>query len=132
MRSTRWAAVVASVLVLLAIGCRGPEPVYNVSTTPVVTSKPASLDEVQRAIQRAAIATGWQTIPRGPGNLEGITTWATHRAVVDIKFDTKTFSITYKDSDNLNYDGTKIHPFYNTKIQDFDKAIRRELNLIGL
>lgn len=41
-------------------------------------------------------------------------------------------SINYKDSDNLKYDGANIHPFYNTRVQDLDKSIRTQLNLIGL
>jgi hypothetical protein len=117
---------------LLLVGCRGPVPVYNVTAAPVVTPKPASLDEVQRAIMRGGVSVGWQIVQRGPGNLEGITTWNVHRAVVEIRFDTKTYSINYKDSDNLKYDGASIHPFYNQKVQDLDKSIRTQLNLIGM
>jgi hypothetical protein len=125
----RWGVPCA---LLLLIGCRGPVPIYNVSAAPVTTNKPATLDEVQKAIIRGGVSIGWQIVPRKPGILDGVTSWATHRAVVEIKFDTKTYSINYKDSDNLKYDGSNIHPFYNQKVQDLDKSIRTQLNLLGM
>ncbi len=36
-----------------------------------------------------------------------------YMAKVTITFDTEKYTITYKDSTNLNYDGTKIHPSYD-------------------
>ena len=50
-----------------------------------------------------------------------------HRAVVDVRYDTKTYSIKYKDSSNLQYDGTSIHKNYNGWIQNLDNAIRARL-----
>jgi hypothetical protein len=120
-------------VLLLLVGCGlVTVPVYNLSERQVIAPKAVSLDEVQKAIIRAGASLGWQIVPRGTGYLEGITTWNVHRAHVDIKFDTKTYSIMYKDSDNLKYDGTNIHRVYNAKVQDLDKSIRAQLNLIGI
>ena len=51
-------------------------------------------------------------------------------AKVDINYNTKTYSITYKDSSDLDYDGTKIHKNYNGWIQNLDNAIKVQLSAI--
>ncbi len=120
-------------VLLLLVGCGLiAVPVVNLSERQVIAPKAVSLDDVQKAIIRAGASLGWQIVPRGTGYLEGTTTWKAHRAHVDIKFDTKSYSIMYKDSDNINYDGTNIHRVYNAKVQDLDKSIRVQLNLIGI
>jgi len=117
------------VLLLMAV-CRAPMPVYNVTSAPVVTNKPASANDIQQAITRAGAGLGWQMVQCGPGAIEGTLILREHRAVVDIKYNSKTYSITYKDSEKLNYDGTNIHPNYNGWIQNLDRAIRAQLTAI--
>ncbi len=60
-----------------------------------------------------------------PGHIEAKLPVRAHLAVTDIRFDTKTFSITYKDSVNLRYDPTKnlIHTNYSSWIQNLQNAI---------
>jgi len=52
--------------------------------------------------------------------------------VVDIAYDTKAFSITYKDSSNLQYDAAKseIHKNYNGWVQNLENGIRAQLNVL--
>lgn len=116
------------VVVVLLVGCRTAD-LYNVSNAPG-TSKAVSMADVEMAIRRAGHGLGWQINPQGPGKAEGILVLRDHRAVVDITYDTKSYSITYKDSSNLNYDGKTIHSNYNGWIQNLDKAIRKQLDLI--
>jgi hypothetical protein len=131
MRFTKWAAAAVSVLLLLAAGCRGGVPVYNVADSPVIASKPnPAADEVGRAIQRAGAGLGWQIKPTTPGHMLGTLVLRKHVAVVDIRYSAKSYSINYKDSTELNYDGTNIHPNYNGWIQNLDKAIRAQLSLM--
>jgi hypothetical protein len=131
MNITRWAAVVASVLVLLVVGCRAAVPVYNVTDTPVAASKPnPSLDEVGRAIQRAGAALGWQMKETKPGHMVGTLSLRKHVAVVDVNYSVKSYSIQYKDSTELDYDGGNIHPNYNGWIQNLDKGIRAQLSTL--
>jgi hypothetical protein len=120
--------VIPSVLLLL-VGCR-IAPVYNVSSASIVASKPVTLQDVQKAITRAGVGLGWQMTPREPGKMEGVLMLRTHRAVVDITYDTATYSIKYKDSSNLQYDGSSIHSNYNGWVQNLDKAIRAQLTAI--
>jgi hypothetical protein len=49
-------------------------------------------------------------------------------AVVDIKYNTKTYSIIYKSSQNLDYDGKNIHSNYNGWIQRLNQAIQSQLS----
>ena len=129
MRITRWAAVGASVLVLIAVGCRGVVPVYNVTGAPVAASKAnPSLDEVSKAILRAGATLGWQMKEIKPGYMVGSLNIRKHVAVVDVNYSVKSYSIQYKDSTELGYDGGNIHPNYNGWIQNLDKAIRAQLS----
>lgn len=130
MDITRWAAVIVSALILVAAGC-GTQPVYNVKDASVVASKAdPSLDEVGRAIQRAGAALGWQMKITKPGLILGTLHLRTHVAVVDVNYSVNSYSIVYKDSTNLNYDGTNIHRNYNGWIQNLDKGIRAQLGLL--
>ncbi len=47
-----------------------------------------------------------------------------HAAVVDIEHDTRSYSIKYRDSTNLNAGDGMIHSNYNGWIQNLEKAIR--------
>jgi hypothetical protein len=120
--------VIPSILLLL-VGCRSA-PLYNVDSTPVVANKAVTLADVEKAIMRAGAGLGWQIVARAPGQIEGTLLLRTHRAVVDIAYNTKTYSIKYKDSSNLDYDGTNIHSNYNGWIQNLDNAIRSQLSLL--
>ena len=131
MRTTRWAAIIVSVLVLLAAGCRGNLPVYNVSDAPIVASRAnPSLDDVGKAIQRAGANLGWQMRQTKPGHILGTLIVRTHTAVVDVNYSGKSYSIQYKDSTDLKYDGQNIHPQYNTWIQNLDRGIRPQLSTL--
>jgi len=131
MRNTRWAAVVASVLILLAVGCRGSVPVYNVTDAPVAASKAnPSLDEVSKAIVRAGAALGWQMKETKPGHMLGTLYLRKHVAVVDVDYSVKSYSIRYKDSTELDYNSGNIHPNYNGWIQNLDKGIRAQLSTL--
>lgn len=120
----------ALALTVFAVGCT-TKPVYNVPNTPVTTSKPnANLDDVGKAIVRAGAALGWKMQVTNPGHILGTLNLRTHEAVVDVNYSQTSYSINYKDSKNLNYDGTNIHKNYNGWIQNLDKGIQSQLNLL--
>ena len=125
-----WAVILASALALLIVGCRSA-PVYNVSSQAVATSKSnVTLDDVSAAIVRAGSALGWQMKVTKPGHILGTLHLRTHVAIVDVNYNTTAYSITYKDSTNLDYDGTNIHSNYNGWIQNLQKGIQTQLNLL--
>ena len=127
-----WALRIAAALLLVAAlsGCRTSE-VYNVQEAALSTPPAAEMMAVENAIKRAGGGLGWQikrADPDEPGHLIGRLPIRSHVAVIDIKHNTRTFSITYKDSTNLDYDPEtgKIHSNYNGWIQNLRKAIVRE------
>ncbi len=115
---------VALVAVAFALGsCRGGAPVYNVESAAMATSPTATLEEVTKSIKRAGVGLGWQMAEISPGQLEAKLFLRTHVAIVEIVFDTKAFSIRYKDSTNLKYTGDTIHKNYNAWVQRLERAI---------
>lgn len=93
----------------------------------MVANKAVSMEDVQKAIARAGVGLGLEMKPVEPGLILGTLHLCTHMAMVDIKYDTKTYSITYKDSTNLDYNGHDIHKNYNSWIQNLDNGIRSPL-----
>jgi len=120
--------ILAAASVVLLAGCRSA-PVRDVINEPVVVTgeKQATLDDVERAIVRAGSALGWRMRPVAPGQMEGTLNLRSHTAIVDITYDTRTYSIKYKDSTNLGYDGRNIHSNYNGWIENLDKGIQTQL-----
>jgi len=119
------------IMASIAIGCARTSPIQNVSNAPVTmvaTGKNYTLTDVKNAIIRAGASLGWQMQDVAPGHMVGTLYIRSHMAQVDIKYSTIAYSITYKDSSNLNYDGTKIHSNYNGWIQNLDKAIKIQLS----
>lgn len=119
-----------SLLVVSAAGCRA-NPVYNVEAAAVVTGKAgATVEDVKKAILRAGGALGWTMNPIAPGQIVGTLRLRKHVAVIDIKYNMNTYSIMYKDSTNLDFDGTSIHSNYNGWIQNLNKAIQVQLTTL--
>ena len=116
--------IVLALVVALGIGCRS-SIVKNVQNTPMTFSsenKP-SIELIKKAIIIAGSGLGWRIKSQSPGHLIGTLNLREHTAIVDIKYTTENFSITYNSSTNLNYDGTNIHSNYNGWIQNLEKAI---------
>jgi hypothetical protein len=107
------------------------QPIYNVKDAPIVTadSKPASLTEAEKAIERAGAALGWQTYAARPGLIVATYRWRGYTAVVDVTYDERTYSITYSNSANLNYNAAAglIHPAYNDWVRRLETSIRAQL-----
>ena len=86
----------------------------------------ATLTQVTDAIQQAGNETGWQTKVVRPGLIEGHREWGNgkHNMTVEVVYDAKTYSIKYKDSKNLGYDGTTVHRQYWIRVQMWEDAIK--------
>jgi len=117
---------------LLLTGFGPGAPVYNVIASPIPSNPAATMENIQKAVMRAGLTLGWQVAPQAPGKLEAILILRTHRAVVEITHDTKTFSITYKDSTNISYDpeNKTVHSNYNGWIQNLEKGIRIQVQTL--
>ena len=117
---------ILSLFLLTAIGCRS-NPVYNVNDAPIYSEKNIKMDQVKKAIIRAGASLGWRMKSIKSGHITGTLRIRTHAAVVDIRYNTKNYSITYKDSVELNYDGQNIHKRYNTWVNNLSIAIDNQM-----
>lgn len=115
----------ASMLILLA-GCRA-NPVFNIENAPIEVSVKHSSKDIKKAIIRAGAGLGWQMKAKKSGHIVGTLFLREHVAVVDIKYTKKSYSITYKSSQNLNYDGINIHKNYNSWVKNLNRQIQAQL-----
>lgn len=116
--------------VLLVVGACTGRPVENIESAPLPANRGLSMEEVENAIRRAAAKRGWTMKRLAPGRLEGRLALRSHVALVDVTFDTQQYSITYKDSQNLNYDGTNIHRNYNSWVRNLSNDINVEISAL--
>ena len=123
----RRALLVLFVLLPLA-GCTS-KPIMNVSNEPIVVAsgRTATMDNVRDSILRAGTKLGWQMTPSTPGVVDGRLSLRDHVAIIDVKYDTRSFSIVYRDSSNLDYRSGQIHRNYNGWIENLNREIRAEL-----
>ena len=106
-------------------GCR-VAPVMNVVDVPVTAGR--SVQQVEQAIMAAGNSLGWRMQAQGPGKIQGTINLRDHRAVVDIDYSARAYSIRHKESSaSLQYDGSWIHKNYNGWIENLDRAIRNRL-----
>src|SRR5712691_9274675 len=122
-------AVVAVGTMALIVGCV-VAPISNVVSQPVSTNRPASLDEVGNAIVRAGTSLNMQMLKAGPGLITATYTPRGPSATMEIRYDTKQYSITYKDSQGMRYDGSQIHKKYNIWVHNLDNRIRAQLSAL--
>lgn len=114
-------------------------PAQAARTAPIYVPEPIQVpaeknaDAVKKAVRKALFDKGWEAREIGPGHIQGKHTKTgkkeSHTAIVDVKFDTKTVRISYKSSENLDYnqaDGT-IHKTYNSWMKYLEKNIRANL-----
>ena len=130
----RQPALLIFVIGLALAGCARTMPVYNVPSAPVVTSsgKHLSADQVRSAIlgalnDKVLFGAGWVMKQDDPGKIMAELLVRTHRADVEIAYSSSQYSIFYKDSQNLLYDGSSIHRNYNKWVQLLQKKIDQHL-----
>jgi len=120
--------ITATVLVALVLAaCASGAPVRDVSGASFDRSH--DMDTVRTAIIRAGANRGWRMQPQDDGHIIARLEVREHMAEVDIHYDADSFDITYRDSENLNYDPDTgmIHPNYNGWVQNLERDIHNEL-----
>ena len=121
----------ALALLFLALAACRTAPIHNVHDAAIATGKTnASLEDIQKAIVRAGASLGWNMSSVRPGLMTGTLHLRKHVAVVEVRYDTKNYSILYKDSQNLGYNGSTIHSNYNGWIQNLNRAIQTQLTTL--
>lgn len=115
-------------------------PAYAANTAPIYTPEPIQVpagkgtEDVKKAVRKALFDKDWEIREIGPGHLQGKHTKSggkgkLHVAVLDVRFDSKSVRIGYKDSQELNYDKESgvIHKTYNNWVRNLEKNIRANL-----
>lgn len=125
MNKLKLPLVFAFALTLTIIGCRS-NPVYNVQGAPITIAGKHSSKDIEKSVIRAGAVLGWRFKTIKKGHMEGTLTLRKHVAVIDLTFNDKEYNITYKSSQNLDYDGTNIHGNYNGWIQNLDRSIQAQ------
>ncbi|MCW8846341.1 MAG: hypothetical protein OQK99_10930 [Gammaproteobacteria bacterium] len=120
--------LVLVVLLLSLAGCNRTLPVLNINEHQVAISADQDGEAViKSAILAGGAAKGWRMTESEPGHIQADITVRQHMASVDIFYDDHSYSIAYKDSQNLMYDGNKIHRNYNKWITLLDQQIALNL-----
>ena len=111
-------------LLAVSVGCGGLTPPRTFDEA--VNNPTLTLDGMKAAIEDAGLKDKWKMKDLGPGRMQGALSVRAHTIVVDIFYTPHDFKITYRDSVNMMYDGTTIHPNYNVwvkKLADNIKAV---------
>jgi len=118
----------------------GLVPVAQAANPPIYTPEAIVIpsgkgpDQVKKAIRKAAFDKGWEIREVGAGHMQAKHAkpgrkGAMHIAVVDIRLNAKSIRITYKNSQDLDYDAgaQTINKTYNRWLQYLEKNIRANL-----
>lgn len=118
--------VILAAFLVTVIGCRS-NPIRNVVDAPVMATGNYTLNSVRDSIITAGQGLGWGMKEIKPGVILGTLFVRTHMAKIQIAYNKKNYSITYKDSAGLKYDGTNIHSNYNGWILNLEQRINSQL-----
>ena len=128
MKKLLFKFLILAVAAGVVVGCK-TAPVYNVEGQTIVTNvENVKMDDVKKAIIRGGASLNWVMKVDKPGHIVGTLNLRNHMAQVDINYTAKSYSITYKDSKELNYDGSNIHSNYNGWIQNLQRNIDVQLS----
>lgn len=122
--------VLTAILSLSLLGACTSKPVHDLDDqlVPVaVSGNRLSLDSVEHSILDASRKRGWIARVVEPGLIEAQISVRSHGANVLIPFSEDSYSIHYKDSENLDFDDGSIHRNYNKWVNNLSKTIRQEL-----
>lgn len=115
----------AMVILFAVVGCSAV-PVAQVTDEPFfAASKNADLNKVTQKILDVGKRRGFSMKVIAPGHIEAFYAKREVRAVMDVKYTTEHFSITYKDSTNLKYNSANntISRHYNTWVKNLKADI---------
>ncbi|MBL4648009.1 MAG: hypothetical protein JKY13_03525 [Gammaproteobacteria bacterium] len=120
-----YSILVVGLLAFFLVSCR-TSLIQNIHHN-AVTQK-VSANQVKSAIIRAGQKLNWTMTNAKPGLIVATLNLRQHQAVVNITYTAKSYSILYKSSKNLDYDGTTIHKNYNGWIENLNHGIQKELS----
>jgi hypothetical protein len=122
-------AVMALTVGLLATaGCTSTD-LLTVQDAPIFSTPSFRIPD---AIEAGLAERGWQVAGRRPGAIDAVLMVREHRADITVVYDADSYSIQYRDSQNLNYRNGRIHRNYNRWVANLNTDIQRALASTGL
>lgn len=96
------------------------------NSIPSPYDKSLTVEEIEAAIIMGGNEAGWSMQKKEPGLIVGVIQVRQHEAQVNVRYSESSWSITYRDSSNLKYNGDKIHVNYNKWVSRLADAIRKQ------
>jgi len=118
-------AVLYAVFILAAAAAHARTEIVNINDAAVPPG--LGMDAVSDAIMSGVADRGWIPKVVGPGHVEATLLIRSHTAIVDITFDESAYSVTYKDSHNLDFKNGRIHRNYNRWVANLNQMLQRKL-----
>jgi len=133
-RRTALFAALALLAAVPAVQAGGrPIPMQEIIDTPVPWpgGTEGTLAQVQKAVFAGLAAKGWTASLAAPGKAHAYIQKSDWRCEIDVTFNTTTYSITYSNSEHLDYDPKKkvIHRNFNRWLQLLQQQINLALQM---
>lgn len=127
---TRFRIAAAFGILLLAAACTKPMHTVEASKYGWGPQKGVTLAQMQGAIETTARDLGWQLSDVKSGSFTGERNWDAnkHKIAVGVIYDEKSFSIRYKDSKNMSFNGSSIHHTYNDMVSALQDNIKTNVS----
>lgn len=116
--------VLTIVTVFTLAGCHTAPPL-NLDRQPI--GMHAQGDATGVLIERALNQRGWTVAARRPGAIDAFILVRQHRADITISYDAETYSILFRDGDNLSQWNGRVHRNYNGWIVRLNNEIQQTL-----
>ncbi len=127
------ALILVFVTVSALSACNQRVPVQNVVSAPLGATADVTMEQVTTMMEQVFLRRNWEILKQNPGEVTAMlsVSGGKHKVAAKIVYDTESFSITYVDSDNMNYRAAgasgQIHPKYNIWVsqlrQDIEIAV---------
>ena len=129
---TRMLRLLALALALFALNAqaRNLEPIGNFDNLPATTGggQAATIQQITEALTAAGAPRGWQVAQVKPGQLVAtVNVRNKHTVSLDVSLAPGLYSLRYKNSTNMNYNGVQINPHYNKWVQTLIEDTAKEL-----
>ncbi len=109
--------------------CDKRVPVENVVSASLGAPADVTLEQVTAMIEQVFFRRNWEILEQKSGDVTAMlsVSGGKHKVTANIAYDTKSFSITFVDSHNMNYRATagtgQIHPKYNIWVNQLRQDI---------
>lgn len=116
------------VAILIALSACGMKPIYNTGEKVIpLSAQQLPLERIENLIILAGQSRGWKFTREGAGHLSAAQEQPKYSAVVDIRFDQKSYRITYRRSVGFSEKSGMIHEHYNFWIRNLESDINARL-----